>query len=282
MPSQDKKEKVKQIQKWFDKSESLLVLHYKGLSVAEANELRGTLSGMDCDIRVVKNTLTRIALADSPKEDVTPLIDGPVAVAFVNDEPAAVAKVLRDFGKGRQDFYLRGGLLEGRVLDGKQVEAYAALPTREVLLSQMVGVVQAPLSRLIGTVVAPARKMLGLFQALAATKEVATEKPAQPAAEVTAGRPSEEQSAEATVEEVATATEPQAATEPAEVAQAEEPSTEATVEEVANEVATNEEVASTDEPSAEEAAPREATAEQEATSADEDESKEDTASPEDA
>jgi large subunit ribosomal protein L10 len=121
MPSRDKKEKVKQIKKWFDKSESLLVLHYKGLSVSEANELRVALSGMDCELRVVKNTLTRIALADSPKEGMTPLIDGPVAVAFVNENPAAVAKVIRDFGKGREEFYLRGGLLEGRVLDGKQV-----------------------------------------------------------------------------------------------------------------------------------------------------------------
>ena len=252
MPSRDKKEKVKQIKKWFNKSESLLVLHYKGLSVSEANELRVALSGMDCELRVVKNTLTRIALADSPKEGVTPLIDGPVAVAFVNEDPAAVAKVIRDFGKGRQEFYLRGGLLEGRVLDGKQVEAFAALPTREVLLSQLVGVVQAPLSRMIGTVVAPARKMLGLFQALAATKEVTeeaevTEKAAQSDSGLAAERPSEEQSGEATAEavsekeatiqEVAVTEQPAAAvTEPAAEPQVEEQSvTEAPAEPVSEE-----------------------------------------------
>jgi len=91
-------------------------------------------------------------------------------VVFVHDDPAAVAKTIRDFGKGRKEFFMQGGWLEGTVLDSKQVDSFALLPSREVLLSQLVGVVQAPLSRMIGTVLAPARKMLGLFQALAATE----------------------------------------------------------------------------------------------------------------
>ena len=179
MPSLYKKERVKQIKKWFDASDSLLVLNYKGLSVSEANDLRVTLTGMDSQLRVVKNTITRIAIADSDKEGIAPLIDGPVAVVFVNQDPAAVAKTIRDFGKGRQEFYLRGGLLEGRVLDGKQVEAFAALPSREVLLAQLVGMVQAPLARVVGAVAAPARKMLGLFKALESEK-AATETQAEP------------------------------------------------------------------------------------------------------
>jgi large subunit ribosomal protein L10 len=239
MPSQDKKEKVKQIKKWFDKSDSLLVLHYKGVSVSEANELRGTLSGMDCELRVVKNTLTRIALADSPKESVTPLIDGPVAVVFVHNDPAGVAKTIRDFGKGRKEFFMLGGWLEGTVLDSKQVDSFALLPSREVLLAQLVGVVQAPLSRLIGTVVAPARKMLGLFKALEtqvtekAAQPAVTEKPAQPPAESAAEQASEEQPDKATIEEVANkeaTTEEVAVTEQAAAPPVEEPSEEASEE----------------------------------------------------
>jgi len=187
MPSQEKKDKVKQIRKWFSESDELLVLHYKGLKVSEANELRVKLSEMDAEMRVLKNTLTRIALADSPSEGIMPLLDGPVAVVFVKNDPATVAKAVRDFAKGRKEFYLQGGLLEGRVLDGKQVESFAMLPPREVLLAQMAGMIQAPLARMVGTVVAPARKMLGLFQALA-DKKVA-ESPAPAPVEVVAEAP---------------------------------------------------------------------------------------------
>jgi large subunit ribosomal protein L10 len=216
MPSQEKKEKVKQIKKWFDKTDSLLVMNYKGLSVSEANELRVKLKDMDSELRVLKNTLTRIAVADSPKEGITPLLDGPIAVVFVHEDAAATAKALRDYSRGRKDFYLRGGLLDGRVLDGRQVEAFATLPPREVLLAQMVGVVQAPLSRVLGAVAAPARKMLGLFQALADLR--ASEAPPPPPAPVAEPEAEEPTAAEAPAEETGA---PQEAEEPA--AEAKEP-----------------------------------------------------------
>jgi len=245
MPSKDKKEKVKQIKKWFDKSDSLLVLHYKGLSVSEANELRGTLSGMDCELRVVKNTLTRIALADSPKESVTPLIDGPVAVVFVHTDPAGVAKTIRDFGKGRKEFFMLGGWLEGTVLDSKQVESFALLPSREVLLAQLVSAVQSPLSRLVGNIAGPLRNMVGLLKAFGATKEDVTEAVAEPPVE----EPSEEASAlsvdtEAKTEEAVDSEPPaeSAATEAVAEPQAEEPSEEASAPSVDTEAKTEEAV----------------------------------------
>jgi len=222
MPSQEKKDKVKQIAKWFDASDQLLVLRYRGLRVFEANELRVKLTEMDSDLRVLKNTLTKIALEDTPKAGLVPLIDGPIAVVFVRDDAAAVAKALKDYSKGRKEFFLLGGLLEGRVLDGKQVESFASLPSREVLLAQLIGIVQAPLSRMIGTVVAPARKMLGLFQALA--EKNAAESPAPAPAEAAVEEPVVEKpeepapveaSVEEPVEEAAGTAEEAPAAEPA-------------------------------------------------------------------
>lgn len=214
MPSQEKKEKVKEIKKWFDSSDSLLVLEYKGLTVAEANDLRVRLKEMDSELRVLKNTLTRIAVADTPSAGIAPLLDGPIAVVFMRAEAGPVARSIREFAKGRKEFALRGGLLEGRVLDAGQVEAFAMLPGREVLLAQMLGVVQAPLARFAGVITAPAKKMLGLFKALA--DKVAAEAPAP------AGAP--EVVAEAPPEAAAQAAEPEeATTEPEETAaQAEE------------------------------------------------------------
>jgi len=183
VPSQEKKEKVKKIKKWFEKADSLLVLQYKGLKVSEATELRTQVSGLNAELRVLKNTLTRLALADTPKEGLVPLLDGPVAVVFVNEDPVPVARAIRDFARGRQEFYLLGGMIEGRILNGAQVESVAILPPREVLLAQMAGVIQAPLSGFLSLVVAPLRKTLGLFRALAAAAPGAPAEPAQQGAE---------------------------------------------------------------------------------------------------
>jgi len=165
MPSQEKKDKVKQIARWFDETDQLLVLRYRGLRVAEANEIRQKLTGLDSNMRVLKNTLTRIALADTPKAEIASLIDGPVAVVFVRKDAAAVAKVIKEYSKGRKEFFMLGGWLEGTVLDGKQVEAFALLPSREVLLSQLVGAIQAPLARLTGNMAGTMRNMVGLLKA---------------------------------------------------------------------------------------------------------------------
>jgi len=181
VPSQEKKEKVKKIKKWFEKADSLLVLQYKGLKVSEATELRTQVSGLNAELRVLKNTLTRLALADTPKEGLVPLLDGPVAVVFVNEDPVPVARAIRDFARGRQEFYLLGGMIEGRILNGAQVESVAILPPREVLLAQMAGVIQAPLSGFLSLVVAPLRKTLGLFRALAAAAPEAVAPKAQQA-----------------------------------------------------------------------------------------------------
>jgi large subunit ribosomal protein L10 len=181
VPSLEKKEKVKKIGKWFEKTDSLLVLHYKGLKVSEATELRAQVKGLNAELRVLKNTLTRLALADTPKQDLVSLLDGPVAVVFTEEDPVPVARIIRDFAKGREGFYLLGGMIEGRILSGAEVESVAVLPPREVLLAQMVGVIQSPLSGMVTLFAAPLRKTLGLFKALAASAPAEPE--AQPQAE---------------------------------------------------------------------------------------------------
>ena len=166
MPSAEKKEKVKQIKKWFDSSESILVLRYRGLKVSEANELRSVVGKNDAELRVFKNTLTRIALEGTRHEQLSELIDGPVAVVFASSEPAAVAKVLRDYSKGRKEFHLLGGWFQDTLITDRQVEAIATLPSREVLLARMLGQAAAPLSGLVGVCAGPLRKLLTLFQAI--------------------------------------------------------------------------------------------------------------------
>ncbi len=212
VPSKDKIEKVKQIKKWFEKTDSLLVLRYRGLSVPEANELRGQVSGLSGELRVLKNTLTHIAIADTDKAGVGEFLDGPIAVVFTNDDPAPIARALRDFSKGRKEFFLMGGLLEGRILDAGQVESFAMLPPREVLLARMLGQVKAPLAGVVGVCAGPMRKMLGLFSAIAeargpeeAQEPTSEEAPAAP--EEPAGDPEASDESERSATETETASE---------------------------------------------------------------------------
>jgi len=186
MPSLENKEKVKQIKKWFEKTDSLLVLHYKGLKVSEATELRSILAGYDVDLRVLKNTLTRIALTEVSRQDIVPLIEGPVAVVFIRDDPVAVARAVKDFSRGRADLYLQGGMLEGMALNAGQANSLADLPSKQVLLARLVGQLAAPLSGMVRAVSEPVRKMMGVLTALREKREeqsVPTSAPEPPASE---------------------------------------------------------------------------------------------------
>jgi|SRR5450756_82633 len=167
LPSQEKKEKVKELKKWFEKADSLLVLHYKGLTVSEANELRSVLKDYDVDLRVLKNTLARIALSGTSRESLVPFVEGPIAVVFVRGEAAGVARAVREFSRGRSDLFFQGGMIGEMVLSAEQVSSIASLPSREVLLARAVGRAASPLSGLVGVCAGPVRKMLAVFAALA-------------------------------------------------------------------------------------------------------------------
>lgn len=171
MPSQEKKEKVKQLKKWFEKADSFLVLHYRGLTVSEANELRSVLKAYDVDLRVLKNSLTRIALSGTERERLIPFVDGPSAVVFVRGEATDVARAVLEFSRGRSELFFQGGMMGDAVLSAEQVNSIAALPSKEVLLAQAVGRAAAPLSGLVGVCVGPVRSMLGVFAAMAREKE---------------------------------------------------------------------------------------------------------------
>lgn len=185
MPSKEKKEKVKQIRKWFEGTDSLLVVRYKGLRVAEANALRRRIKDLGAELRVLKNTLTRLALADSDKEALTELVDGPIAVVFARDDLTPVAGVIREFSKGREEFYLMGGLLEGRLIDVEQARMLASLPPRDVVMAQMIGKVSSPLTAAVNVCVAPLRKLVGLLNALVEKKKAEGAREREPAAEGT-------------------------------------------------------------------------------------------------
>ena len=236
MQRTEKEEVVAALVEQLRSTESLIVADYRGLTNADLVELRVKVRGSGGRLQVVKNTLTRRAAEEAGTESLLALLEGPTAIAFVqtDGDPVAVAKALADTAKDTKVLTLRGGILSGRSLTGDDVEELAKLPAPEVVKSQLVGVVVAPLTQLVGLLAAPVRDLVGLIDArieqlggasaegetpaeVETTAEVET--PAEPEAETPAEPVAEAADApEAETEEPA---EP-AATESAETAETEE------------------------------------------------------------
>jgi large subunit ribosomal protein L10 len=173
MPTEAKRETVAELRDELSRSRTLIVSEYRGLSVKEIAEIRRALRKQDVRYRVVKNRLLRIAAEGSVGEALAPLLIGPTAVAFGTDEGAtakAVIDAVRPYGRIVR---ITGGVLGDRRIGAEGVQQLAALPPREVLLSQLAGVFAAPLATVAGLVAAPLRDMAGLFQALEERKSAA-------------------------------------------------------------------------------------------------------------
>ncbi len=148
-------------------TESLIVADYRGLTNADLVSLRAKVRSSGGRFQVVKNTLTRRAAEVAGTESLLALLEGPTAIAFVeaDGDPVAVAKALADTAKDTKILALRGGMLSGRALTGDDVEELAKLPAPDVVKSQLVGVVVAPLTQLVALLAAPLRDLVGLIDA---------------------------------------------------------------------------------------------------------------------
>jgi large subunit ribosomal protein L10 len=130
----------------------MLVTDYRGLTVSEITILRRKLRETGTEYKVTKNTLLTLAAGDKATEDFKKLLEGPTAIAFIKgDNQVAVAKAMVDFVKDHKAMAIRGGLVEGQVLDTNQVTALSKIPSKEVLISQLLGSIQSPIAGLVGT-----------------------------------------------------------------------------------------------------------------------------------
>jgi large subunit ribosomal protein L10 len=173
MQRTEKEQVVAELVEQLRSTDSLIVADYRGLTNAQLEELRGKLRGSGARFQIVKNTLTRRAASEAGAEALLALLEGPTAIAFVDAEgdPVAVAKALSDTAKETKVLALRGGTLSGRSISGEDVEELAKLPAPEVVKSQLVGVVVAPLTQLVGLLAAPLRDLVGLVDARIAQLE---------------------------------------------------------------------------------------------------------------
>jgi large subunit ribosomal protein L10 len=130
-------------------SEAVYAVDYRGISVAQAAELRGKLREADASLRVVKNTLTIRAADQAGTEHLKPLLAGPTALTFANGDAALAAKAVFDYARATGLLPFKGGVLNGDALTPEQVQSIARLPTRDVLNAQFVNIVASPLTGLV-------------------------------------------------------------------------------------------------------------------------------------
>ncbi|MBX6372191.1 MAG: 50S ribosomal protein L10 [Acidothermus sp.] len=167
MPKPEKVRAVAELTERFKTSTAAVLTEYRGLSVAQLAELRKALNG-NAEYKVVKNTLSTLAVREAGLAELESFFQGPSAVAFVTGDPVRVAKSLRDFARSNPALVIKGGVLEGKLLTPPEVTALADLESREVVLAKVAGAANALLARAAGLFQAPLAQVARLADALRA------------------------------------------------------------------------------------------------------------------
>jgi large subunit ribosomal protein L10 len=208
MPRPQKVQAVADIRERIERAQAVFVAEYAGLSVKEQQELRRGLRAAGGEFRVVKMTLARRAAEEMGRSGLDDLLAGPAGLAYAYDDPAAAARLLRDFARDHARLLVKGALFGSEVLPPERVAALADLEPRPVLLARVAGVLQAPVARMAGLLAALPRGMATALSGLvdkkpapAAAPEAAPVPEAAPAAEAAAEAAPETSAAEASAKE---------------------------------------------------------------------------------
>lgn len=167
MNKTEKQEFISSLNNVFSSASLVVVTRQSGMTVGESAELRSRMRKAGAHYKVIKNTLTRIALKDTPFENITEMFTGPVAIAY-SDDPVAAAKVAVEFSKDVNKLEVVGGGLQGQALSGEGVTQLAKLPSLDELRGKIIGVISAPASKVARTVQAPAAQLARVFGAYGA------------------------------------------------------------------------------------------------------------------
>jgi large subunit ribosomal protein L10 len=212
---------VSDLSEKLNRSPFLLVTDYQRMKVDQFGELRNRLAPAGAEVRVVKNSFLKRAMADSGMPDVGDKLTGQTAIVLGENDVAPIAKILKLFAAEFKIATLKIGVVDKAVLSTADVEALAELPSREILLSQLLGLLLAPATRLVRVLNEPASAFARLLAAKAEKGEAAAA--AAPAAEAKQEQPAESAAPEAKQDEAPAATPPE---EPAPAATAEAPASE--------------------------------------------------------
>ncbi len=169
----EKKAIVESLHNEFEKSQIVLLTDFKGLNVKAVTELRRKLNAEGVHYKVVKNTLANKASEDTDVSLIKDQLKGPCAIAYSYEDPVAPAKVLSEFSKDNDNLKIKIGVMNGKILDQDAIEALSALPSREVLLAQLLSAINGVPTGFVRALNDVPTKLLNVIQAIKDQKEAA-------------------------------------------------------------------------------------------------------------
>ena len=177
MPKARKEQKAEQVELLTEKlrkAKVAVLTDYRGLTVKQIQDLRGKLRTGNVEYRVVKNTLARRAADAAGYKDLESELKGPVAIAFGYDDLSLPPRLINEFVRTtRLKLEVVGGVVEGRVFNRDQIKQLADLPSRDVLLAQLLGTLQSPVAQLVGIMQTPVQQLIGVLNAYKTKLEAA-------------------------------------------------------------------------------------------------------------
>lgn len=170
MNKQEKTQEIDSLRGILKDAPPTFVLAYRGLTVNQVATLRKKVRASQGSYKVVKNRLALRVIDKTPLEPLKAHFKGPTAIAYAAKDPAALAKVLEEFAKDNQGLTVKAGFVDGRVIDVQSVKALAALPSREVLVSRLLGALNAPATRMLSVMQGTARNLVRTLDQIAKKK----------------------------------------------------------------------------------------------------------------
>ena len=162
-----KEELVDQYADWIDSSQAVVLVEYLGLTMKDIDDLRGKLRKVGGEFHIVKNTLGRIAFDKTGLEYPENYLLGSTAIAFAFEDAPALAKAMSEYASESDFIKIKGGYLDGNLIDTNAIKALADLPPLPVMRAQLLGTIMAPASKLARILTEPARQVASVLQAYA-------------------------------------------------------------------------------------------------------------------
>ena len=166
---QHKIDSVDAIKQTLAESKDYIFTDYRGLSVSQITALRSRLREKQADYKVVKNRYAKLAFQQLDMPDVADMLVGPTALALLKDDAGSVAKILFEYARDTP-VAVKGAIVDGRVFDASEAEAFSKLPTRDELLAQLMSTMNAPLQNLVYAMNGVTQKLVRVLQAVADRK----------------------------------------------------------------------------------------------------------------